>query len=376
MDFDLNEETILLKNNAARFLQERCPSSVVRELIRNKEGYSKTIWKEMADLGWLGLIYDEKYGGIAGEFFDLCILFEEIGKVLLPSPFLCSAVLSGLAIYEAGDESQKEQKLPPIIQGDKIYTVALLDEHGSYDAGDPKIEIVGTQDNAYLVNGTRLLVPYAHVADEIIICGNVTNPKDGGSTLFTIDGKADGQTITPLNTLSEEKTCAVVYENVQTPTESIVGTIGKGAIYLNKVVPKATILKCGEMLGGLGRVVDMTVNHVKERHQFGRPLGSLQAVHHYCADMATYLESTKLITYQAASLLSEGIACDKEIAMAKAWCNEAYRKSTWIAQQVHGGIGFTEEYDLHLYYKHAKASELAFEGSWFHRSKVSEEMGL
>jgi alkylation response protein AidB-like acyl-CoA dehydrogenase len=376
MDFDLNEETILLKNNAARFLQERCPSSVLRDLIRSEEGYSQAIWKEMADLGWLGLIYDEKYGGIAGSFFDLCILFEEIGKVLLPSPFLCSAVLSGLAIYEAGDEKQKEQRLPPIIRGEKIYTLALLDEHGSYDAEDPKIEIGETQDDAYLVNGTRLLVPYAQVADEIIICGNVTNSENGGPTLFTIDGKADGQTKNPLNTLSEEKTCAVVYENVKASAESIVGTIGKGDIYLNKIVPKATVLKCGEMLGGLGRVVDMTVTHVKARHPFGRPRGSLQAVHHYCADMATYLESTKLITYQAASLLSEGIACDKEIAMAKAWCNEAYRKSTWIAQQVHGGIGFTEEYDLHLYYKHAKASELTFEGSWFHRSNVSDEMGL
>ena len=130
------------------------------------------------------------------------------------------------------------------------------------------------------------------------------------------------------------------------------------------------------MLGGLERVLEMTIAYVKERHQFGRPLGSLQAVQHNLADMATYLETTRLITYQAASLLSEGIACDKEIAMAKAWSSDAYKKCTWTGHQLHGAIGFTEEHDLHLYYKHAKQSELSFGSSWFHRAKVAEEMGI
>ena len=130
------------------------------------------------------------------------------------------------------------------------------------------------------------------------------------------------------------------------------------------------------MLGGLERVLEMTVEYMKERHQFGQPLGSLQVVHHYCADMATYLETTRLITYQAATLVDEGIPCDKEIAMAKAWCSDAYKQCTWIGHQLHGGIGFTEEHDLHLYYKHAKDSDLAFGSSWYHRLKVAEEMGI
>jgi len=376
MDFSLNEETVLLKDSVERFLQEKCPSSLVKELIKNEEGYSKDIWKEMAELGWLGFIHKEKYGGFEGSFFDLFILFEQIGKVLLPSPFFCSAILSGLIIDEAGNEKQKDSYLPPIIKGEKIFTLALLDENGRSDANDPKIEAVETADNSYVVNGTRLLVPYAHVADGIIICANAKGSEAEGPTLFKIEGKADGQEITRLDTLSGEKTFAVRYENVNTPADSIIGVPGKAEIYVNQILPKATIIKCGEMLGGLERVVEMTVEYVKQRHQFDRPLGSLQVVQHYCADMATDLESARLITCQAASLISDGIPCAKEIAMAKAWCNDAYKKTTWIAQQVHGGMGFTEEYYLHLFYKHAKASELAFESSWFHRSTVAEAMGI
>lgn len=376
MDFNLTEETVLMKDSAERFLEEKCPSTLVRDLAKDEVGYSKDIWKEMAELGWLGFIHKEKYGGFEGGFFDLAVIFEQVGRVLLPSPFLFSAILSGLIIDEAGSEAQKDACLKPIIEGEKIFTTALLDEAGRYDLSEPKIEAVKSPDDAYVVNGTRLLVPYAHVADGIIICANIKGSKTGGPTLFIADRNSDGQIKTPLDTMSTDKLCAVTFDNVKIPAENRVGAPGKGADCLNKILPKATILKCCEMLGGMARVVEMTIDYVKERHQFDRPLGSLQIVQHYCADMATDLESARLITYQAASLMSEDIPCEKEVAMAKAWCSDVYRKATWTAQQVHGGIGFTEEYDLHLFYKHAKASELAFESSWFHRAKVADAMGI
>ena len=376
MDFSLNEETTLLKSSAGRFLQEKCPPSLVKELIKDEKGFSTAIWKEMAELGWLGLIYDEKYGGSAGTFFDLFTLFEEMGKVLLPSPFLCSAVLSGLTINETGDEKIKESYLPAIIQGEKILTLALLDEQGRYDGNDPKIKARKTQGNTYAINGTRLLVPYAHIADEILLCADVDDSRSGGPTLFKIERGAFRQQITFLDTVTGEKTFAVTYKNVEVSGEDVIGSVGKGNAYLNNILSRAVVLKCGEMLGGLQRVVEMTVAYMKERHQFGKPLGSLPVVQHYCADMSTYLETSRLITYQAASLLSEGLRCDKEIAMAKAWISDAYKKCTWIGHQLHGAIGFTEEHDFHLYYKHAKASELAFEDSWFHRKKVAQEMEI
>lgn len=376
MDFSLSEETILLRNNAQRFLGEKCPSSLVKELAKDEKGFSTAIWKEMAELGWLGLIYDERYGGIGGTFFDLAVLFEEMGKALLPSPFFCSAVLSGLAIDETGDAKLKDEYLPQIINGEKILTLALLDEQGRYDHHDPKLEAKEVAGSSYVLSGTRVLVPYGHVADEILVCAKISGSKERGPTLFKTDPKASGQKTLPLDTLTEEKTSVVIYENVELSAGDIVGIAGEGSTYIGRILPKAIVCKCAEMLGGLQRVIEMTVEYSKERQQFGRPLGSLQVVQHYCADMATYLETTRLITYQAASLISKGRPFEKAVAMAKAWCSDAYKKCTWMAQQIHGGIGFTEEHDLHLYYKHAKASELTFGDSWFHRKKVAEEMGI
>jgi alkylation response protein AidB-like acyl-CoA dehydrogenase len=179
--------------------------------------------------------------------------------------------------------------------------------------------------------------------------------------------------VTPLNTLTGEKDSAVTFADA---AGELLGTPGKGADYVEKVMPRLIALKCGEMVGGLARVVDMTVEYVKQRVQFGKPLGVLQVVHHYCADMTTLLDTARLISYQAASLAGAGLPCAKEVAMAKAWCSDSYKKVTHIAHQLHGGIGFTEEHDLHLYYKHAKASELDLGDSWVQRQKVAAEMGL
>lgn len=376
MDFGVSEETTLLKSSAERFFKEKCPPSLVRELARDERGFSPTLWKEMAELGWLGLLYEEKYGGSEGSLFDLFTLFEEMGKVLLPSPFFCSAVLSGLVIQEAGDASLRKSYLPAIVRGEKIMTLALLDEYGRYDGKDPHIEARKGPGDTYLLSGTRLLVPYANVAEEILLCAQVTGSGPSGPTLFRVARGTPGQKVTLLDTPTREKTFAVTYEKVGVSSENVIGAVGEGNTCLCRVLPKAVVLKCGEMLGGLQRVVDMTVAYVKERHQFGKPLGSLQVVQHYCADMSTHLETSRLLACQAASLLSEGLPCDKEIAMAKAWISDVYKRSTWTAQQLHGGIGFTEEHDLHLYYQHAKASELAWGDSWAHRSKVAEEMGI
>ncbi len=376
MDFGLTSEQEMLRKSFAEFLNKECSTDLVKELTKDEKGFSPALWGKMAELEWLGLTYEERYGGMESSFLDLFILFEQIGKVLLPSPLFTSAVLSGMLINEAGEDRLKDDLLPKIIRGKSILTLALLNEQGQIDADESQLEAVKSDNGQYLLNGIRLLVPYAHVADEIIVCARVAGHETGGSTLFRVDGKSNGLEVMFLNTLTEEKLYAVSFKDVRVSAENIIGDVGRGHIHLNGILPKATVLKCGEMLGGLERVVDMSVDYVKERHQFGRPLGSLQAVQHHCADMATYLESTRLIAYQAAYLLSEGLPCETEVAMAKAWASEAYRKTTWIAQQIQGGIGFTEEWSMQLYYKHAKACELSFGSSWFHRDRVSSNMGF
>ena len=377
MDFSLNEETKMLKSNAEKFVKEKCPSSFVKNILKEEKGFSEALWKEMADLGWLGLVYGEPYGGSAGDFFDLFVLFEEMGKAVVPSPFFCSAVFAGLLINEAGDEKVKQEYLPGIIAGKKILTVGLRNERGLYDYQDPALEAQEVGEGSYRIKGTRLLVPYAHVADEIVVCAKLMKgSRDSGPTLFKTKSQGPGIKVIPLNTITGEKDFAVTYAEFAARQTDIIGLPGKGAAYVEKIMPKLIALKCGEMVGGLSKVVDMTVDYVKQRVQFGKPLGVLQVVQHYCADMTTFLDAARTIAYQAASLIDAGLPCAKEVAMAKAWCSDVYKKSTQIAHQLHGGIGFTEEHDLHLYYKHAKTSELDFGDSWYHRQKVAEAMGF
>jgi alkylation response protein AidB-like acyl-CoA dehydrogenase len=377
MDFSLNEESRMLRSNAAKFMKEKCPSSVVKNILREERGFSEALWKEMADLGWMGLIYGEPYGGSGGDFFDLFLLFEEMGRAVLPSPFYCSAVFAGLLVNEAGDEAVKKEYLPGIIEGKKILTVGLRDEQGVYDYLNPALEAKEAGEGSYRINGTRLLIPYAHVADEVVVCAEVSKGSASyGPTLFKTRAKGQGIQLTSLNTLTGEKYFAASYADYGANRRDILGEPGRGASYVEKIMPKLITLRCGEMIGGLSKVVDMTVDYVKQRVQFGKPLGVLQVVQHYCADMTTFLDTSRMIAYQAASLVSAGLPCAKEVAMAKAWCSDAYKKSTQIAHQLHGGIGFTEEHDLHLYYKHAKVSELDFGDSWVHRQKVADAMGL
>jgi len=377
MEFSLREETKMLKSNAEKFMKEKSPSSFVKNILKEEKGFSPALWKEMADLGWLGLIHGEAYGGSGGDFFDLFVLFEEMGKAVLPSPFFCSAVFAGLLIQVAGDDRLRKEYLPGILQGKRILTVGLRNEQGVYDYPAPDLVAQETGKGSYRIKGTRLLVPYAHVADEILVCARLRKgSRSFGPTLFKTKNKGPGVQVVPLNTLTGEKQFAVTYTDFAAAPQDLVGSPGKGAEYVEKIMPRLITLKCGEMVGGLSKVVDMTVDYVKQRVQFGKPLGTLQVVQHTCADLTTFLDTARLIAYQAASLLSAGLPCAKEVAMAKAWCSDVYKRGTQMAHQMHGGIGFTEEHDLHLYYKHAKAAELEFGDSWHHRQKVAEEMGL
>jgi alkylation response protein AidB-like acyl-CoA dehydrogenase len=377
MEFSLREETKMLKSNAEKFMKEKSPSSFVKNILKEEKGFSPALWKEMADLGWLGLIHGEAYGGSGGDFFDLFVLFEEMGKAVLPSPFFCSAVFAGLLIQGAGDDRLRKEYLPGILQGKRILTVGLRNEQGVYDYPAPDLVARETGKGSYRIKGTRLLVPYAHVADEILVCARLRKgSRSFGPTLFKTKNKGPGVQVVPLNTLTGEKQFAVTYTDFAAAPQDLVGSPGKGAESVEKIMPRLIALKCGEMVGGLSKVVDMTVDYVKQRVQFGKPLGTLQVVQHTCADMTTFLDTARLIAYQAASLISAGLPCAKEVAMAKAWCSDVYKRGTQMAHQMHGGIGFTEEHDLHLYYKHAKAAELEFGDSWHHRQKVAEEMGL
>lgn len=376
MDFSFSEEQEMLKNTARNFLTKECPPSFVKDMIKDERGYSPELWKKMAELGWMGLVFPESYGGMEGGFLDLAVLLEEMGRALFPSPFFSSVILGGLPLLEGGSSKQKDEFLPSLVEGDMIFTLAITESSGKYTPDG--IEVTATEsDKGYIISGTKLFVPYAHIANYIIV---VVRTKDGrgadGITLFILDSKTPGVTCTPLITIAGDKEFEVVFDKVEVSHESILGDLNQGWSVIEKIWPKVIVAKCAEMVGGSQHALEITVNYAKEREQFGKPIGSLQAVQHYCADMVSDVDGCRYITYQAAWMLSCGLPCIKEVAMAKAWCSDAFRRVTAKGQQVHGAIGFTEEHDLHLYYKNAKSWELLYGDSAFHRETVAEQMGL
>ena len=377
MDLGLSEEQEMLRTLARDFLQKECPKRLVRQLDESDEGYSAELWQKMARQGWMGLVFPEKYGGSDGNFLDLLVLLEEMGYNILPGPFFSTVVLGGLTILAAGSEEQKMEFLPKIAGGEMILSLALTEPIASYDAASVKTKAIA-RNGEYVIKGTKLFVLNANVADYILCVARTRktkNPEDG-ITIFLVDAKSPGVKCTLLKTLARDKQCEVVFDNVTVSEKSIVGEQDKGWPIVKDVLQKATVAKCAEMVGGAQAALDMAVNYAKERVQFGRPIGSFQAIQHYCANMATDVSGSRFITYKAAWKVSEGLPAALDVAIAKTWASEAYGRVTLSAHQIFGAIGFTMDHDIHLYYRQAKAAEIIFGDADFQRAIVARELGL
>ena len=377
MDLGLNEEQEMLKTSARDFLQKECPKQLVKQLDESDAGYSPELWRKMAELGWTGLIFPEKYGGSGGSFLDLIVLLEEMGYNILPGPFFSTVVLCGLTILASGTEEQKRELLPKIANGEMILALALTEPSASYDAASIKAKATAHNDD-YIINGTKLFVLDANVADYILCVARTKetkNPEDG-LTIFLVDAKSPGIKCTLLKTLARDKQCEIVLDNVTLPKKNILGKLDQGWPIVKDALQKATAAKCAEMVGGAQAALEMTVKYAKERVQFNRPIGSFQAIQHYCANMLTDVDGARFITYKAAWELSEGLPATKDVAVAKAWTSEAYGRVTLLAHQIFGAIGFTMDHDIHLYYRRAKAGEIMFGDGDFQRAIVASELGL
>ena len=377
MDLGLTERQEMLKLTARGFLAKECPKAVVREMMEDERGYPPELWRKMADLGWMGLVFPGQYGGLEGDFFDLVVLFEEMGRVCLPGPFFSTVVLGGLAILTAGTEKQKQNLLPKIADGEMIITLALMESNARYDAEGVRTRATADKGD-YVINGTKLFVENAHVADYILCVARTGKGKtlQEGLTIFLVDGDSVGIRCTLLKTLAADKQCEVVFEDVRVPTENILGEPNQGWAIVERLLEQATVAKCAEMIGGAQATLEMVVNYAKERVQFGRPIGSFQAIQHHCANMVTNISGARFITYKAAWMVSERIPAAMEAAMAKIQTGHAYQQATVLGHQIFGAIGFCMDHDMHLYYRRAKASEISFGDSDFYREKVAQELGL
>jgi alkylation response protein AidB-like acyl-CoA dehydrogenase len=375
MNFGLTEEQLILKKTARDFLEKECPRSMVREMATDETGYSPQLWQKMAELGWLGLAFPSRYGGGDGSFLDLVVLTEELGRALVPCPFFATIVLSGLYLLEAGTETQKEEFLPKIAGGDIIFTLALNEPGSDYYAGSIATTAATSQEE-YTVNGTKLFVPYARVADYLLCVTRTgkTSEPEGGITTFVMNTDKPGITCNPLNTIGRDHQYEVIFKNVVASRGDILGELDNAWKDVKITLQKATVLLCAEMNAAAREVLDMTVNYAKERVQFGRPIGSLTAIQHHCANMTVSLEASYALAYEAAWKISQDLPCAKEASMAKSCASECYTKVTQMGVMIHGGVGITEEHDMPLYYRHAKASEIILGDSDSHREKIAKEI--
>jgi alkylation response protein AidB-like acyl-CoA dehydrogenase len=379
MNFGFNEEQELLRSTARKFFDNECASETVRKLMDGAEGMTPDLWKKIVEQGWTGLIFADEHGGMGLGFVDLVVLMEEMGRAVVPGPFFSTVLLGGLAIREAGTESQKKAWLPKIASGEARATLAWMEP--SAELGARGITLQATAKGAgFTLDGTKLFVHDAHTADVIVVAARTSSGKDpeDGVSLFLVPKGTPGLTVTLLPTMDQtRKLCEVGFANVSVGADALMGQAGAGWAPLSRVLDRATVALCAEMCGGAQKVLEMTVEYAKIRQAFGRPIGSYQGVKHKAADMLVDVENSKSITYYAAWAMDEGVPEGPlAVSMAKAYVSDAYRRVAGAGIQLHGGIGFTWEHDLHLYFKRAKGSEFTFGDATWHRERVAQLVQL
>ena len=377
MDFDFNDEQKMFKQGARDFFEKEVPKSLVKKMVEDDNGNPPELWKKMAQLGWLGLIYPEQYGGSGGNIIDLVALEEEMGRACLPGAFFSTVLLGGLFILNAGSEEQKRDLLTKVGKGELILTLALTETSASYAASGVETTAISDKDD-YIISGTKLFIPDAHIADYIICIARTkkgTKPEDG-ITAFLVDRKSAGITCTLLKSIAGDKLCEVVFNNVKVSKRNIIGKLDHAWAPVELTLQQVTLAKCAEMVGGAQRALEMAADHAKKRVQFDRPIGTFQSIQHLIANSMMDVDASRFLTYEAAWKFSEGLPCAKEIAMAKGWTSEAYQRTTATGEQVLGGIGYTTDGDMQLYYKRAKAAELTLGDGKFQREALAKELGM
>ena len=377
MDLDFTEEQDMLRNSARDFLSTECDKAKVREIEESEDGYSPEIWRKMAELGWQGLMIPEQYDGMGMGLMDLLVVFEEIGRNILPSPYFATAVLGSPPIVEAGSEELKKEILPRVAVGEAVLTMALTEPSAGYSADCVELEAEDRGDS-FVLNGTKLFVEFASASDHMVVVAKTRSggdPEDG-ITLLLVESASPGITIDAFATTGNDKQCEVVFDNVSVPKSNVIGEVNKGWPIVEKTIKMATMAKCAEMIGGMQAVLDMSVAYAKERVQYGRPIGSYQAIQHMLADMFIRTDTSKNIVYEATWMLSEGLECADKVSIAKAYCNEAYKKVAEDGVQVHGAIGTTRDHDMGLYYRRSMAANPTFGDTEDHREVVARSLGL
>jgi len=371
MNFAFTEEQEELRSTVRSFLENKSSEEAVREQMETEQGYDEAVWKQMGEqMGLQGLHIPEEYGGSGFGYVELGIVLEEMGRALLCAPFFSSVVLAANTLLQSGDEEAKKAHLPGIASGETIATLAYTEPNGKWD--ESGIEATATASgDGYTITGTKSFVLDGHTADLIIVAAKT----DAGTSLFAVQGDASGLTRTPLSTMDQTRKQAKL--DLDSVPATLIGTDGAGWDTLSTVLDLAAVGLAAEQVGGAQCVLDMAVEYAKVRVQFGRPIGSFQAIKHKCADMLLEVESAKSAAYYGLWCASEmNDELPSTASLAKAYCSEAYFHAAAENIQIHGGIGFTWEHPAHLYFKRAKSSELLFGDPTYHREQLAQRIGI
>jgi alkylation response protein AidB-like acyl-CoA dehydrogenase len=371
MNFAFTEEQDELRKTVRSFLESKSPESAVREQMETEAGFDAAVWSQMAEqMGLQGLHIPEEFGGSGFSYVELGIVLEEMGRSLLCAPFFATVVLAANTLIHSGDDNAKKSYLPGIASGETIATVAFTEPNGKWD--ESGIEATATASgDGYSISGTKMYVLDGHTANLIVVAART----DAGVSLFAVDGDASGLTRTPLSTMDQTRKQAKLEFN-GTPA-TLIGAEGAGWDVLGQVLDLVAVGLAAEQVGGAQKVLEMAVEYAKVRVQFGRPIGSFQAIKHKCADMLLEVESAKSAAYYGMWCASEANDELPSVAsLAKAYCSEAYFHAAAENIQIHGGIGFTWEHPAHLYFKRAKSSELLFGDPTYHRELLAQRIGI
>jgi alkylation response protein AidB-like acyl-CoA dehydrogenase len=366
MDLTLTEDQELIQSTARELLEARLATAGARAVEDDATGYSAALWKEMVELGWPGLALPEEHGGLGAGFLEVCLVIEELGRHQVPSPLLPTVACCGLPIARYGTADQQAEWLGAIARGHVMSAAPARWDR----AGDSGVTAAETGEG-FVLDGTASFVPFAGAAEDLLV---VAARGDGdGSAAFIVGARAPGVTMEPLTAVGADRPFRVGFDGVRVPAGRALPGGDEAAAAVSAYGAAAT---CAELVGAAQRVLDMTVEYATQREQFGKPIGSFQAVQHHCADMATDVLTSRFIAYEAIWRLSAGLEAATEVSMAKAWVSEAAERVCARGHQVHGAIGFTREHDLHLYSAHATAAALRFGDGDHHWERLAGHLGL
>jgi alkylation response protein AidB-like acyl-CoA dehydrogenase len=363
MDLTLTEDQELIQGTARELLEARAATAGARAMRGDPAGYSAALWKEMVELGWMGLAVPEAHGGVGAGFLEVCLLVEEMGRFLVPSPFVSTVVCCALPIARFGDERQRAEWLGAIARGRVMTPVP-----GRWDRSGADVVATETGEGVEL-NGTALFVPYAHVADDLLVVAR----RADGLAVFLVDAAAPGLAREPLTVIGTDRPHRLGFDAVPVSGDRL---LAGGPAAADAIVAYGTAATCAEMVGAAQRVLDMTVEYATRREQFGKPIGGFQAVQHHCADMAMDVLTSRFMAYEAIWRLSAGLDATTEVSMAKAWVSEAAQRVCARGHQVHGAIGFTSEHDLHLFAQHIMGAAATFGDGDHHWDRLTRRLGL